>query len=70
MTRSEYLNGGAYIVARRGAQIKHARLNPGLVRLIRANVNGETAKAWAARLGVHIRTIEGVNSCRTWSHIS
>ena len=69
MTRHEYRNGGALQSARRGNALLHARLTPALVREIRANRNGMTAKQWAAQIGTHHRTIEKVRSYETWIHV-
>lgn len=68
MTRSEYLSR-AYEFARRGEQLPHARLNTDLVRQIRSN-RAMTAKQWAEKLGVHVRTITGVREYRTWRHVA
>ena len=54
----------------RGNALPHARLNPDLVREIRANRRKWTNSQWAAFLGVHIRTIEDVQAYRTWSHVA
>lgn len=69
MTRHEYRNGGALQSARRGTDLPHARLTPAVVREIRANRHGLTAKQWAAKLGVHIRTIDKVRDYKTWIHV-
>lgn len=69
MTRHDYRNGGALQSARRGNALPHARLTPELVREIRANRHGLTAKQWAAKLGTHLRTIEKVRHYETWIHV-
>ena len=68
MTRAEYL-ANPHPYCRRGNDLPHARLTPDLVRAIRRNVHGWTAKQWAQHLGLHIRTIEGVRVFRTWRHV-
>ena len=69
MNRYEYRNGGALQSARRGNDLPHARLTPELVREIRANRHGLTAKQWAAKLGTHLRTIEKVRHYETCIHV-
>lgn len=69
MTRSEYRNGGAYITAKRGNDLPHAKLTAQDVQAIRINRHGETARQLAARYGVHVRTIDKVRNRHTWSHI-
>ncbi len=69
MNRYEYRNGGALQSARRGNALPQARLTPELVREIRANRQGMTAKQWAAKLGVHIRTIDKVRDYKSWIHV-
>jgi hypothetical protein len=69
MTRTEYRNGGALQHAIRGNALPHARLTPDLVRDIRANRQGLTARQWAATIGCHYRTIEKVRHYETWIHI-
>ena len=69
MTRHEYRNGGALQSAMRGSDLPHARLTPAIVREIRANRQGMTAKQWADQIGVHHRTIEKVRSYETWIHV-
>ena len=69
MTRHQYLNGGALLVCARGNRLPHAKLNPDTVRAIRVNRHGWTAKKWAKHLGLHIRTVEGARSFRTWKHV-
>jgi hypothetical protein len=69
MNRAQYLAGGAHITARRGNDLPHAKLNPELVRQIRANRHGWTAKQWAQHLGLHQRTIDAVRDRRNWSHV-
>jgi hypothetical protein len=69
MTRAEYL-ARAHEFAPRGERLPHARLNTELVREIRQNPRGMTARQWAEQLGVHIRTITGVREFRTWRHVA
>ena len=59
MTRDEYLSR-AHEFALRGERLPHARLNADLVRAIRTNRRGLTARQWAEQLGVHHRTIDKV----------
>jgi hypothetical protein len=69
MTREEYLSTGRFTVHPRGNDLPHARLNPDLVREIRANREGMTAKKRAEKLGVHYRTVEKVLSGESWGHV-
>ena len=59
----------AHALAKRGNDLPHAKLDPELVRQIRANRNGWTAKRWAQHLGVHLRTVEAVRSYKNWRHV-
>ena len=68
LDRDEYLRR-AREFALRGNRLPHAKLNPETVRAIRVNRHGWTAKKWAQHLGLHIRTVEGVRSFRTWKHV-
>ncbi len=67
MTRDEYLNGGYLQSHKRGADLPQSRLNPQIVRNIRASER--TSTDLAREIGVHRRTIEGVRSYRTWRHV-
>lgn len=69
MTRREYANGGAREVCPRGNDLPQAKLNPELVREIRINQHGWTAKQWANHLGLHQRTIDKVRGYRSWIHV-
>lgn len=69
MKRDDYLNGGHWPHHKRGNELPHAKLNPDLVRTIRANRHGWTAKQWAAHLGLHKRTIDKVRDRESWSHV-
>lgn len=69
MTRSEYVSN-AIIIARRGLDLTQSKLSPELVREIRINKHGLTAKGQAAKYGVHYRTIEKVRHYETWRHIN
>lgn len=68
MSRDEYLSR-AYEFAARGAQLPQTKLTPELVREIRSN-RAMTAKQWAEKLGVHVRTITGAREYRTWRHVA
>ena len=68
MTRDEYLST-LIITARRGTDLPQSKLNPDLVREIRTNRHGMTARAQASRYGVHYRTIEKVRHYETWRHV-
>ena len=70
MTRDEYLSSGHWQSHKRGNDLPHARLNDELVREIRRNRHGLTARQWAVRLGLHYRTIEKVRHRETWNHVS
>ena len=54
----------------RGTDLPQSKLNPELVRQIRRNPNGWTAKRWAEELGVHVRTVEAVQSYKNWRHVA
>ena len=69
MNRSEYLSTGAILTARRGVDLPQSRLTPGIVREIRINRHGMTAKEQAAVYGVHFRTIQKVRYYDTWRHV-
>lgn len=69
MTRFEYAQWGAKAIAKRGADLGHARLTADNVRAIRANVHGKTARQLAADYGVHYRTVQKVRHFETWTHI-
>jgi hypothetical protein len=68
MTRSEYLST-SISTAKRGSDLPQSKLNPELVREIRTNRHGMTAKAQAAKYGVHYRTIEKVRHFASWRHV-
>ena len=68
MTRNEYLST-AIFTAKRGFDLPQSKLNPELVREIRTNRHGMTARAQADRYGVHYRTIEKVRHYETWRHV-
>jgi hypothetical protein len=68
MTRADYL-ACPHLYCRRGNDLPHARLTPDLVREIRRTASSRTARQWAESLGLHVRTIEGVRSFRTWRHV-
>ncbi len=69
MTRQEYLLYGAKSCAKRGNELPQAKLNESIVREIRKNAEGLTARQWAARLNLHVRTIEAVRQLRRWAHV-
>lgn len=69
MTRHEYQLYGAKSCAKRGNELPQAKLNPDLVREIRKNVKGLTARQWAVKLNLHLRTIESVRSRARWAHV-
>ena len=66
MNRFEYLSTGAILTARRGVDLPQSRLTPNIVREIRINRHGMTAKEQAAVYGVHFRTIQKVRYYDTW----
>lgn len=66
--REEYLTR-AIEFAVRGNDLPHAKLNSDLVREIRINRHGLTAKAWAEKLGLHQRTIDKVRDFKSWRHV-
>jgi hypothetical protein len=68
MERIEYLTRTVEFAAR-GNALPHAKLNPDLVRQIRINANGKTARQWSLELNVHKRTIEAVQSGKNWRHV-
>jgi hypothetical protein len=68
MNRNEYLSISTS-TARRGSDLPQSKLNPELVREIRTNRLGMTAKAQAVKYGVHYRTIEKVRHFASWRHV-
>lgn len=60
----------AHEFAPRGERLPQARLTPEVVREIRANRDGMTARQWAERLGVHVRTVEAVRNYTNWRHVA
>ena len=68
MNRTEYLQT-ALFTARRGLDLPQSRLTPDLVREIRINRHGLTARDQAQKYGVHHRTIEKVRYFETWRHV-
>lgn len=69
MTRFEHTLYGAKSIAKRGNDLPHAKLNPEMVRVIRLNRYGWSAKRWAEVLGVHVRTIKRVRDRKSWAHV-
>ena len=69
MNRFEYTQWAARANAVRGAALPHSKLNDELVREIRENRPGLTARQWGERLGLHYRPIEKVRHFETWSHV-
>lgn len=80
MTRDDYLNGGAHIVARRGEAITHRKLLPEQVKemrrlqemkkqVIQALNEQCSISALARRYNVHERTIEKALRYETHSTI-
>lgn len=70
MTRFEYQQWGARAIAVKGRDLPQSKLTPEIVRMIRANKLGKTAKQLGAEIGVHYRTIEKVRHYETWSHVA
>ena len=68
MNRSEYVQTAVF-TARRGLDLPQSKLTPDLVREIRINKQGLTARDQAEKYGVHHRTIEKVRYFETWRHI-
>lgn len=59
-----------YKWAKRGTELKHAKLNDDIVRKIRIEAkHRRTAKSQAAEYGVHIRTIEKIRRYESWTHV-
>lgn len=69
MTRHEYELWGAKATCLHGERLPHTVLNESVVREIRINREGLTAKERARRLGVHYRTVEKVLYRETWGHV-
>lgn len=69
MTRDEYELYGRRILQAKGNDMPNAKLNPDVVREIRTNRHGLTAKQWADKLDVHYRTIEKVRYGEGWGHV-
>lgn len=59
----------AWMYAKRGNDLPHARLDPDAVRAIRANRHGWPRWKWAQHYGVHVRTIDAIATYRTWRHV-
>jgi hypothetical protein len=68
MNRAEYIST-AILIAPRGLDLPQSKLTPDLVREIRINRHGLTARSQSDKYGVHIRTIEQVRLYKTWRHI-
>jgi hypothetical protein len=68
MNRAEYLIRH-HELHKRGNDLPQAKLNPDLVRQIRINRYGWTAKQWADHLNLHHRTIDKVRDFRSWRHV-
>ena len=66
--RREYLSRMREFAAR-GSALPQSRLNPELVREIRATRGKRTAKSWAQELGTHQRTIDKVRDYGSWVHV-
>ena len=66
ISRAEWLEN-AHQYVKRGEALPQSRLTEVIVRKIRANKDGLTARQWAERIGVHHRTIEAVQAYRTWA---
>lgn len=69
MTRHEYQLWGAKATAVRGEDLPHSKLDAQMVRVIRMNRRGLTAKQWGSLLGLHYRTIEKVRARESWAHV-
>lgn len=80
MTRDEYLNGGYYLVAKRGMELPQTKLTPLAIVQIRADARKReqlrkeikdtlSNEALARKWNVHVRTIEKVLSYQTGAHI-
>ena len=69
LTRAEWSVRAREFVTR-GTDRYNAKLNPDVVRAIRENRSGWTARQWAEHLGLHPRTIEGVRAYRSWVHVT
>jgi hypothetical protein len=68
MNRTEYVQTAVF-TARRGLDLPQSKLTPDLVREIRINRQGLTARGQAEKYGVHHRTIEKVRHYETWRHV-
>jgi hypothetical protein len=68
MSREDYLQDAARF-ASRGESRHNAVLNENVVRWIRRNRHGFTAKLQAALIGCHWRTVEKVRALETWVHV-
>lgn len=69
MTRSEW-QSRAREFCRRGNELPQAKLTPVAVRMIRANRHGWTAQRWAEHFGVHVRTVNKVQTYDSWRHVA
>ena len=57
------------LIRPRGNQLPHSKLNPQLVRMIRANREGMSDKARASQLGVHYNVIWRVRHYEAWAWV-
>jgi hypothetical protein len=55
---------------RRGNDLPHSKVNPAIVREIRANRMGWPDHRWASSLGLHVRTINKIRTRETWAHVA
>ena len=69
MTRDDFQLYGLRSCCARGTRNGLAKLDDDIVREVRKNRPVMTAKQWAQKLGVHLRTIEKVRARLTWTHV-
>lgn len=70
MSWDDYLLYGKGATLLKGTQLPHAKLDEQKVKAVRANAEKLTAKQWADRLNVHVRTIQKVRHWLSWTHVT
>ena len=70
MNRTDYLNGGAYLTAKRGTELPGAKLDEDKVRWCRRNPDGLTQREKARVLGVSQVLVEKVDAYERCGHVT
>lgn len=69
MPRRDYEAFGARLTAKRGVDLPHSKLTPGMVSYVRRNPLGRPRWQLAALCLVHPRTLDKVAMYETWAHV-